>query len=136
NNPTPNVGDTITFTLRLTNSGPNTATNVVVSDPLPAGLSFVSATPVGAYDSNTGLWTVGTVTTTVPQTLLIRATVISPDAQTNTVSVFHADQFDPNPGNNQASIVATPQQAELALTKDVSNPTPNVGDTITFTVTL
>ena len=30
----------------------------------------------------------------------------------------------------------TPQQADLALTKTVSNPTPNVGDTITFTVTL
>ncbi len=30
----------------------------------------------------------------------------------------------------------TPQQADVALTKDVSNPTPNVGDTITYTVTV
>ena len=29
----------------------------------------------------------------------------------------------------------TPQQADLALTKTVSDATPNVGDTVTFTVT-
>lgn len=34
-----------TFTLKVTNHGPNTAANVVVSDPLPAGLTFVSASP-------------------------------------------------------------------------------------------
>ena len=61
-NPTPNVGDTITFTVTLSNTGPNTATNVQVTDVLPAGLTFVSATASqGTYDSATGVWTVGTV---------------------------------------------------------------------------
>ena len=60
-NPTPNVGDTVTFTVTLSNKGPNAATNVQVSDPLPAGLLLVSATPSqGVYDSGSGLWTVGT----------------------------------------------------------------------------
>ena len=50
-NPTPNVGDTITFTVTLTNNGPNAATSVQVTDLLPAGLTFVSATPSqGTYD--------------------------------------------------------------------------------------
>ena len=47
----------------------------------------------------------------------------------------HADQFDPDTANNSASATETPQQADLAVTKTVSDPTPNVGDTITFTVT-
>ena len=64
------------------------------------------------------------------------ATVVSPAARTNTATVSDADQFDPNTGNNTASATETPQQADLALTKTVSDPTPNVGDTITFTVTL
>ena len=62
-NPAPNVGDTITFTVTLTNKGPDAATNVEVSDQLPAGLSFVSAIPSqGVYGPGSGIWTVGTVT--------------------------------------------------------------------------
>ncbi len=38
-------GGTVTYTITVTNAGPSDATNVVVTDDLPAGLSFVSATP-------------------------------------------------------------------------------------------
>jgi uncharacterized repeat protein (TIGR01451 family) len=137
NDPTPNVGDTITYTVTLTDRGPDNATNVVVSDPLPAGLTFVSATPSeGSYNPTTGVWTVGAVTTAVPQTLLIQATVVSPNATTNTATITHSDQFDPNTGNNSSSAVETPQQADLELGKTVDNSTPNVGDTIHYTITL
>jgi uncharacterized repeat protein (TIGR01451 family) len=136
-NASPNVGDTVTFTATLQNSGPNSATNVTVTDLLPAGLTFVSATPSqGTYTPGTGAWAVGTVTTATPQTLTIQALVVSPGARTNTASVTNSDQFDPNTANNSASATETPQQADLAVTKTVSNATPNVGDTITFTVTL
>jgi uncharacterized repeat protein (TIGR01451 family)/fimbrial isopeptide formation D2 family protein len=134
---TPNVGDTVTFTVTLSNLGPDTATNVTVTDPLPAGLTLVQATPSqGTYVAGTGVWTVGTVTTTTPLTLVIMATVVSPNAETNTATITHSDQFDPNPNNNTNSATVTPQQADLAIVKTVSNMTPNVGDTITFTVTL
>jgi uncharacterized repeat protein (TIGR01451 family) len=137
NNPTPNVGDTITFTITLTNTGPDLATNVQVTDLLPPGLTFVSAnTSQGNYDSTNGVWTVGTVTTATPQTLLIQATVAAPTAQTNTARISHSDQFDPNTSNDTTSVTATPQQADLQISKTVSNPTPNVGDTITYTITL
>ena len=62
--------------------------------------------------------------------------MVSPAAQTNTATISDADQFDPNTGNNTASATETPQQADLAVSKTVSDATPNVGDTITFTVTL
>ncbi len=136
NNPTPNVGDTVTYTLNLANLGPSTATNVQVTDLLPSGLMFVSATPSGAYNAATGLWTVGTVTTATPQTLVINAKVSSPNTLTNTASVTHSDQSDPNTGNNTASATDTPQQANLVITKTVNSPTPNVGDTISFTVSV
>src|SRR6516225_2262447 len=102
--PTPNVGTTVTFTVTLTNAGPDPATNVTVQDLLPAGLSLVSATESqGAYDGATGLWTVGQVDTTAPATLTLQARVVSPAAQTNTATIRHSDQFDPVPGNNSAS---------------------------------
>jgi uncharacterized repeat protein (TIGR01451 family) len=99
----------VTFTITLTNNGPDPATGVTVQDTLPAGLTFVSAAPSqGTYDNTTGLWDVGTVTTATPQTLTIRAQVTSPSAQTNTATIGHSDQFDPNVGNNSASATVTP----------------------------
>src|SRR5262249_12544346 len=60
-NATPTVGDTITFPARVSTAGPDAATGVPLTDLLPAGLSFVTATPSqGLYDSVTGIWTVGT----------------------------------------------------------------------------
>ncbi len=43
-NPTTvNYGDTVTYTLKAKNNGPGQANNVTITDPLPAGVSFVSA---------------------------------------------------------------------------------------------
>src|SRR5262249_19624809 len=136
-NPTPNLGETNAFTVTLTDVGPNDATNVQLTDQLPAGLTFLSATPSqGTYTSGTGLWDVGTVIAGgASQTLIIQAQVASPAPLTNTGSITHADQFDPDATNNSASVTETPP-ADLSVSKTVSNPTPNVGDTITFTVNL
>ena len=136
-NPTPTVGDTITYTVTVTDIGPSTATNVTITDLLPAGLSFVSATPSqGSYNNVSGVWSIGTVTASTPQTLLMQATVASPSAQTNTASISHSDEFDPTTANNSASATVSPLQADLAIAKAVSNGTPAVGDTISYTVTV
>ena len=135
--PTPNVGDIITYTVNLTNKGPNNATGVSVSDALPVGLSFVSAAPAqGTYSSVTGIWSVGALNIGASASLLLRARVDSSNASTNTATIAAADQFDPNQANNTASATETPQQADLKITKTVSNANPNVGDNITYLVTL
>ena len=125
NNATPNVGDTITYTVTVGDNGPDSATNVAVADLLPAGLTFVSATPsAGSYDAASGAWNVGSVTTSTAQTLAIQATVSSPSQTVNTATIFGADQFDPVSANNAARVSLTPQQADLALTKTVSRRPP------------
>src|SRR5262249_45650729 len=54
-NSTPTVGDTIIYTVTVTNGGPANATGVALTDLLPAGLTFISATPSqGTYNSSTG----------------------------------------------------------------------------------
>src|SRR5262249_30045069 len=114
----PNVGDTVTFTVALTNAGPDAATGVIVSHLLPGGLPFLSPTPSqGSYDAVAGTWAVGTVAVGVTPTLQVQARVASPNAPTNRAMVTAADQFDPDTTNNAGTVTETPQQADLAVTK-------------------
>ena len=52
-NPAPTVGDQVTFTVTATNLGPDVATGVAVTDWLPLGLTFVSASAT-ARDARPG----------------------------------------------------------------------------------
>jgi len=76
-NATPANGTAISYTLQVTNaaSSPLTATGVVVSDLLPAGFTFVSATGFGSYDNVSGNWTVGSIAPGQTRTLTINGTV-------------------------------------------------------------
>jgi len=68
----PVVGDLLTYTLTLTNHGPDTANGVQVRDLLPSGVTYQSSNPQqGTYTPNTGVWDVGTVTANTSVTLTI-----------------------------------------------------------------
>ena len=145
NNSTPNVGDTITFTISISNSGVYTASDVQVSDPLPAGLGYLSDTPgQGIYTNSIGVWNVGVVPTNTTITLTIIATVTNAGTITNTaqVSTTNLPDRDSTPDNDleneddQDSVVLMPQQIDLSLSKTADNTTSNVGDTITFTIVI
>jgi uncharacterized repeat protein (TIGR01451 family) len=113
----PNVGDTIVTIFTLSDLGPSSATNVIVAAPLPAGVQFVAATPSqGTFNSTSGIWTVGTVTTVPPSpTLAITSTLASPSSQSFTATVSHSDEFDPSIANNSATGTVTPQVADVAV---------------------
>jgi uncharacterized repeat protein (TIGR01451 family) len=138
-NATPIVATNVTFTLIVRNNGPSIATAVTVTDPLPAGLTFMSASAtLGTYNSATGLWTIGTLTVGQVVTLTLVATAAGPagTARTNTGTVASAIA-DPDLSNNTASATVTPQvapTADIAVTKTVDNATPIVGSNVTFTV--
>ncbi|TWT83493.1 Translocon-associated protein beta (TRAPB) [Planctomycetes bacterium CA13] len=144
-NAAPNVGSNVVFTLTAANAGPDAASDVVVMDRLPAGMSFVSASPSeGIYNELEGRWTIPTLPSDGTATLQITAAVVSLGDKTNTAQVEVSDQFDPDsvPGNNdpdeddQASVTLSPQLVDLALEKIIDEPRPNIGDTIEYTLTL
>ena len=73
NNASPYENNTITYTVTLTNTGPENATHVSLTDSLPAGVTYVSDTrSQGTYNSGTGLWTVGDLINGDTATLAIR----------------------------------------------------------------
>ena len=53
------AGEDLTYTLVVTNDGPSDATGVVVTDPIPAGTSFVSADNGGTEAAGTVTWNLG-----------------------------------------------------------------------------
>lgn len=141
NSATPDVGDTIAYTITVTNNGPSNATNVRLTDVVPAGLMFLSATPSGSttYNSGTGLWTIGSLANAASATLVINARVNAGTGNTtitNTTSGLTADQFDPVSSNNVGSVSLRVTSSDLSLTKTVDISAPAFGQNVTFTITL
>ncbi|MBI9040706.1 PKD-like domain-containing protein, partial [Lutibacter sp.] len=142
-----NVGENVTFTITVTNNGPSDATNIDVTDQLPSGYSFVSAsTANGTYDETTGAWTVGSLTNSSVATLTVVATINATGNYTNIAEVTDADQRDPNGvvhGNytsgeidqDNATILEVPI-SNLVTTKTVDRSNPNLGDMITYVITV
>jgi uncharacterized repeat protein (TIGR01451 family) len=103
----PAEGDTLTYVVTVTNGGPDDATGVEITDALPAGLTFVSATASqGSYHESTGVWSVGSVAVGETAGLQIRARVDDGTAGTtltNRALVSAVDQGDPTPSDDDAS---------------------------------
>ncbi|MCB9296624.1 MAG: DUF11 domain-containing protein [Lewinellaceae bacterium] len=149
-NSTPNVGDVVTFTITVTNQGPSNATGVAVEDYLPNGYSNIAnISNGGTLSGSTITWSGLTVAGGSSLSLTFNATVVAPGtgvSYENVAQVTAADQDDPDstPDNDDGdqseddedSTTTTPQQADLSLAKSVSNSTPNVGDVVTFTITV
>jgi uncharacterized repeat protein (TIGR01451 family) len=136
--PAPNVGGQVTFTITVTNLGADPATGVAVRDLLPSGLTFVSAGPSAgtSYDPASGIWSVNTLPVGGVELLTILAAVAESGRFTNVAAVSASDQYDPDPDNNRDEATVTTREADLAVVKTVDDARPNVGDVVTFTITL
>ena len=139
------VGQNVTFTVTVTNDGPDVATGVQVLDALPTGMSLVNVSSTqGSYDSQTGLWTVGAIPIGTSPSMTVVAAVDQPGVFTNIAEIRSVDQpdFDSTPNNqvagedDQASFTVNAPQIDLSLTKTVDNTSPLIGETIQFTIGL
>jgi uncharacterized repeat protein (TIGR01451 family) len=122
---TQTLGDgNITWTIVVTNSGPDADTNVKIVDPMPAGNTFVSATTsqgscTGGVLLNCSL---GTMAAGASVTITLVTTPSTVGDQTNTVTVA-GDRPETNTANNQASAtvrtvgVITPPAPCIAVSK-------------------
>ncbi len=139
--PSPNEGDTITFTVTVTNRGPGSATGLSITDLLPTGLVYSTSTATpGSYDSASGVWTVGTLSVTSTGVLEVSATVqtnTAGTAITNTASITTVGEADETPADNQDQAVVQIEGADLQVGKsvDIANPLETIDVTWTVTVT-
>ncbi len=98
------VGSSLTYVITARNNGPNTATNVVVTDTLPASVNVVSITPSqGTCSRNGAVITCSMGTIDIGQSATITVVVVPTTAGSisNTVTAT-ATQADTVPANNTA----------------------------------
>jgi uncharacterized repeat protein (TIGR01451 family) len=106
------VGSNAVYTLTATNSGPQSAAGTItVSDTLPAGLTYISATGTGWACSAAGqvvtCTRAGPVTsgTTLPAiTLTVAVGAAAAPSVTNTATVASNTTFDPDATDNSSSV--------------------------------
>jgi uncharacterized repeat protein (TIGR01451 family) len=96
-------GDDVTYTVTATNLGPTTATGVTITDPVPAGSTFVSASAGCAEAAGVVTCTAGTLAPGASQSFTIVVQAGSGDFLVNTATV-DGDQDDPNPANDTATV--------------------------------
>ena len=102
------IGQTITFTITVTNLGPDTATGIYFGDSLPDPLNFVSS----SCDRGIAFWglcRVDSLAVGESATITVVTTPITNPAKserkfTNLAYVAESTTFDPNPDNNTDSL--------------------------------
>jgi len=128
NDATPQEGDTIVYTLTLTNNGPRNAAQLEVTDALPAGVTYVSDDGAGSYNNTTGLWTPAPLNSGASITLNITVTVdtgTGGSTITNTATITNSNRIDPDSSNDSSSLditVVVPSITILKSSMVISDP--------------
>jgi uncharacterized repeat protein (TIGR01451 family) len=101
-------GADLTYTLTVTNAGPDAATGVRVTDRLPAGVTFRSASSGCTNQSGTVTCTVGGLAAggSATRTITVRVGATTTGTITNEATVT-GTSTDPSGGNNSASATTT-----------------------------
>jgi uncharacterized repeat protein (TIGR01451 family) len=136
-------GPTITYTLTITNNGPDDASNVVLTDTLPVGVVFGSSTTTagtcaeldGVVTCDLGgliLDASATVTIVVTPDVVVDATAI-----TNNASVT-ATEEDPSPVNNTVAEMTTVNApvADISVSISSAPAEPLINEQITYDITV
>jgi uncharacterized repeat protein (TIGR01451 family) len=131
-------GDTFSYTIHVANAGPDKAQGVMVTDPLPTGVSFVDATPsVGSCREASGTVScaLGTLATLASASVVVKVKAdalpdTDPMVVSNTASVS-SDRPDQNPNDDVSAPVLTKVVpvggTDLALSSVVNVPNPVTG---------
>lgn len=130
------AGQAYEWTLRVRNAGPSDAQNVSVSDPLPAGVRFVSATPGCAEAAGTVICTIGTAPVGYDRTFTVRVDVDAATVGTlSNVAEVTTDTDETDEDDNRDDHDALPDPiADITVDKTASPTAISRGAQSVFTL--
>ncbi|HDR8318243.1 TPA: DUF11 domain-containing protein, partial [Bacillus cereus] len=143
------IGDTVTYTTTITNTGNIPANNVIFSDPIPswtqfvAGSVIVDGTPLPSASIIDGIG-INTIIPNQTVTIIFQVQIVSnpptftPELQNLAFVNFQynvGNALQAQPGNVETNVFVTAiHSAILSAVKTASTAFANIGDTITYTV--
>ena len=133
------VGDKLTWTITVKNTGNVELNNIYVKD------EFTAAGTLTASDFTNGIASIQSLAVDASQTFTVTYTVLKSDANTTIVNKASAgvqkdDELAPPMGNDTSRVEVKKIEekvegdADLRVEKTVSDKNPKVGDTITYTI--
>ncbi len=133
-----NVGDEIVYTIAITNNGPEAADAVTLTDAVPPGTSFVSASSSqGTCGESGGTVTcsVGTLASGSGATVTLTLQANAEGLVTNT-AIVSGDVQDPNLANNAASATTSVEvlEADLSVSKTDEDDPVDLDDDIVYQI--
>ncbi|MBO0592891.1 DUF11 domain-containing protein, partial [Cellulophaga sp. E16_2] len=142
------IGENVTFSLLITNNGPDDATGISVVDNVPAGYTITGINNGGILNSNTITWSgidvADSATSTVTFTARVNAPTGAFNEYVNTAQISASDLFDPNSTpnnddgnqseNDESNASITLENADLEISKTSNITSGDLGDVVTFTV--
>ncbi len=132
------AGETVDYLITVENAGPSEATNVVVNDTLPVGVTWASGdcTPNG----QTVECSAGTIAADGSAVFSFTANVafdLADGAQVTNNAVVTATETDPNPDNDDDSATSNiDREADLSIVKDDGDATVTAGEIVSYTMTV
>ena len=136
------VDQDLTYTVVVSNSGPDPAQSVTLTDALPGNVSLDSAVPSQGSCSVTATVScaLGSIAPGASATVTIKVRPTT-DADLSNTATVSSSTADPSPGNNSATAetvvnVPPPPSADLSVTKSGSPDPVRVGQELTYAITV
>ncbi|MEE9615772.1 MAG: right-handed parallel beta-helix repeat-containing protein, partial [Anaerolineae bacterium] len=135
-------GDEVTITLTVSNTGTSILYDLVVTDTLPAGLTYLSGAPTPGVDGQRVIWTLGSLGMDQQQVYIVTAQVTgavgAEDALVNIADIrgtsLPGDKAEEQVYTDTAQFTATTGYPDLVISKERDSAVCSPGQTITYTI--
>ncbi len=141
NSATASVGEQVGYTITVTNTGGGSASDVTLTDALPAGLNWSISSQTATAFSITGpvnsqvlTGNIGTLAPGASTSVTITATAISAGTIINTATVSSSNEAADASSNNTSTATFTIAAPDVTVLKTANSSTASVGEQVGYTI--